>query len=119
MKRLLFLPLLFLLLVTGCSSGFNSSEWKSHNDPSEIDNPRYHMTDDLQKNILKKGVTTEDEIFQLLGQPTRLEQDGKDESSVFSYLIGWNSGADAKPVYFMVKITAEGKYEEAWTKEAE
>lgn len=119
MKRLLFLPLLFLLLLAGCSSGFNSSEWKSHIDPSEIDNPRYHMTDDLQKNVLKKGTTTEAEILQLLGEPSGRGENETDGSVLLSYLIGWNSGADAKPVYFTVKLDADGKFEEAWTKEAE
>ena len=110
MKKLLLLPFALLLIFTGCTSGFTSAEWKEHNDLTEVDNPRYHMTDDLQQKFLKKDSTSQEEVLTLLGEPAKKEENEKEGTLSFYYPIGWNTTIETKQVFFVVIFGQSGKY---------
>jgi hypothetical protein len=105
-----------LLLLTGCESGFDSAKWKEHSSGEEVDNPRYRMTDDLQKK-LQPGVTTQEEVIALLGDPGQQETDETKGITSLIYPIGWDTVIDTKPVYFVVEIGSDGKVVKSWVKD--
>ena len=108
MKPLLFSAITLLLLLTGCTTGFDSSEWKAHADATEVDNPRYNMTDDLKTRVLNTGMAESDVTGQL-GEPGKREENS-DGTVTLTYPIGWNTTINTEPVYFIVTIGADGKY---------
>lgn len=109
MRRAISLTTITLLiLLTGCTTGFDSSEWKAHNDMTEVDNPRYNMTEELKSKVLKTGMT-ESEVTDLLGDPGKREENS-DGTVTLTYPIGWNTTITQEPIYFIVTIGGDGKY---------
>lgn len=78
---------------------FKSNEWKKHNDPSEIDSPRWDMVRDLM-NQLEKTKITESELYEMLGEPNNIKVVGGNKHLYYS--IGWKSGFGIDPDFFVL-----------------
>ncbi|MBJ7544458.1 hypothetical protein [Rhodomicrobium udaipurense] len=73
---------LVLGVNSAASSSFDSQKWRSEAGNLTSSNSRHGMSLDLEKNVLRIGMT-KDEVVSILGQP-----DGKKKTGAFIYDLG-------------------------------
>lgn len=92
--------LLILLILTSCTKEFDKQVWiKSSNDDPE--NPRYHMIEDLKKNYLRIGMSSE-QVYNLLGQARYI--DTNKLGIQWTYPIGSNPGMHIDPFSLVIEF---------------
>jgi outer membrane protein assembly factor BamE (lipoprotein component of BamABCDE complex) len=82
---------------------FDSNQWKALQNSTARDNPRAGMISDLQKRVLRTGMTRA-ELIALLGEPDLTESEG----NRYVYEIGTSAfGVDYE--YFVIEFDSAGK----------
>jgi len=97
-----------ILLIISCNSKkFNKVVWLKNQNQNN-DNPRFYMIKDIQNNYLKKGISTNNDVVYLLGNP--IETDTFQNQIRLKYSIGSNSGMHIDPYSIIIQFDSLNKY---------
>lgn len=102
MKKLIVIGT--LLICISCKQKYDKNIWVK-NEHQNTDNPRFDMMEDLMKNYLLKG-TSSDKVFELLDKPKDI--DTNQLGIHWTYPIGSNPGFHIDPYYLVIDFDSTG-----------
>jgi outer membrane protein assembly factor BamE (lipoprotein component of BamABCDE complex) len=106
MMRLLWIcnAIVLVILAQGCDTAprhpFDAKKWKEWDEGPPDSNARSLMVADLQRNVIHEGITTKDQIEELLGEPLTMDR-FTDGSVRYYYYLRQHSACWAPDVGYL------------------